>query len=421
MTPLPTASYALLWLLLNFITILILAFYSMLEMACVSFNKVRLQYYVSKNYKRAIWLSDLLHDPAKLFGTTLIGVNVALVIGSECARQFYSSIGLSPDLAPLTQVLIVVIFGELAPMFAARHYAEHVALLGVPIVYASAKILTPLLALISWVSQACDWALGIKESEQNLYMSQEELQKLVEGQADEPWAASEKAGFKAVTETIFSLRTTTAKEVMRPLELSGALPSIATIAQMRTYLAKAGANFVPLYHRELSHIVAIAYSREVLRGSDTQKIRDYARPPWFVTETTSTMNLLKQFRTNKQDVAVILNKQGKAIGLVQLKDILEQVFHNYSRDLTHLTVDAVRSGVMIDRTFPAEMTVGEFADEFEYLLDEDPSLTLLELMTLHLGHQPDKNDTVYLAPLELSIKDTSLLDIKTIRIVTRVK
>jgi len=104
----------------------------MVEMACVSFNKVRLHYYVNQGNRRAIWLNYLLQHPFRLFGTTLIGVNVAMVVGSECSREFHSALGLSPDLAPLSQVIIVVIFAELAPMFAARHYAEHVAMLGAP-------------------------------------------------------------------------------------------------------------------------------------------------------------------------------------------------------------------------------------------------------------------------------------------------
>ena len=416
----PTHVHALIWLACNILSIILLAFYSMLEMACVSFNKIRLQYYVSKGYKRAIWLNDLLQDPAKMFGTTLIGVNIALVVGSECAREFYSGIGLNPDWAPLTQVILVVVFGELAPMFAARHYAEHVAMIGIPFIYASAKILSPILACIGWITRGFDKLLGITDSEKNLYVSQEELQKLIEGTADDSWTAPDSVEFNAVTKSIFSLRTTPAKELMDPLSTSQLLPSTATVGQMRSFMARTGADFLPLYHRETSLIVSIAYPREVLRASDSHRVRDYARPPWFVTETTSIMQLLRQFRTNNQSVAVIINSLGKAVGLIQLKDILEEIFSNYSVEISHLAVDAVRSGTLIDKTFPAEMTVKEFADEFEYLLDQDPSLTLAELMTLYLGHEPEKGEVVYLPPLELSIKESSLLDIKSIRIVTRI-
>lgn len=133
------------FLLLILICLVVQGFFAMLEMACVSFNKVRLQYYVSKENKRALWLSYLLHHPALLFGTTLICVNTALVVGSECARRFYDSLGLSPDWAPLSQIFIVLIFAEIAPMFAGRRYAEHVAMLGIPILFFFSIILRPLI------------------------------------------------------------------------------------------------------------------------------------------------------------------------------------------------------------------------------------------------------------------------------------
>lgn len=71
------------WKFFFFLTLLCLVvqgFFSMTEMACVSFNKVRLQYYVSKKKKSALWLNYLLNHPALLFGATLIGVNTALFL-----------------------------------------------------------------------------------------------------------------------------------------------------------------------------------------------------------------------------------------------------------------------------------------------------------------------------------------------------
>ena len=128
------------FLMLLIVSLVIQGFYSMLEMACVSFNRVRLQYYVSQKNRRAMWLSYLLNNPTRLFGTTLIGVNTAMQFGSECARRFYASLHVSPDWAPLSQVIIVLIFAELAPMFAARRFAENVAMLGIPIIYITSFI-----------------------------------------------------------------------------------------------------------------------------------------------------------------------------------------------------------------------------------------------------------------------------------------
>lgn len=89
------------FLFLIILSLIVEGFFSMMEMACVSFNKVRLHYYVTKGNHKAKWISFLLSRPTRLFGTTLIGVNIALEFGSECARRFYMSLGLSPDWAPI--------------------------------------------------------------------------------------------------------------------------------------------------------------------------------------------------------------------------------------------------------------------------------------------------------------------------------
>src|ERR1700722_2818149 len=148
-----------------FLTILCIAvqgFFSMLELASVSFNRIRLEYYVSKKIKRAEWLKHLLKKPSRLFGTVMLGVNVALQVGSQTAREFYSTIGLDPDIAPITQVFLVVIFGELVPLFAAHRFPEHVVMLGIPIVYAASKLFSPLIWLLGQLTNITYRLLGKK-------------------------------------------------------------------------------------------------------------------------------------------------------------------------------------------------------------------------------------------------------------------
>lgn len=317
---------ALLWLIFNIISIIVLALYSMLEMACVSFNKVRLQYYVSKGVKQAIWLNYLLQHPSRLFGTTLIGVNIALVVGSECSREFYAALGFSPDIAPLTQVILVVIFGELAPMFAARHYAEHVALLGVPLIYASAQVMKPLLWIVDGVSKLCNYIIGGKETANTIFLTHEELQKILEEQSEENLSDPSSAAFSQTATNIFSLRKIDIREIMHPLNSAYALPANATIEQLESLIHKTHAHYSLLYNQDVSNIIGIAYPRDVVRAAGNRRLRDFARPPWFVSEKTALMQLLKQFRTNNENLAIILDKQGKAIGLIFLDDILEEIF-----------------------------------------------------------------------------------------------
>src|SRR3972149_4151728 len=191
------------------LSILVQGLFSMFEMACVSFNKIRLQYYVSMGSRRAKWLSSLLNHPGQLFGTTLIGVNTALQIGSECSRRFYEGLGLNPDWAPLTQIFLVMIFAELSPMFAGRRFAEHVAMLTIGFFYFLTKLLSPLIWLLDLFCRWVNRLLGVSKST-GLYLSREELQNLIEER-------DETKELNTVVGNIFALKNMMAKEVMRPL------------------------------------------------------------------------------------------------------------------------------------------------------------------------------------------------------------
>ena len=209
----------LFWLGLNLSSIATLAFFSMSEMACVSLSKIRLQYYLSKGDKRAKALNYLLEDSSRLFGITLIGVNSAMTLGSECARQCLQSMGWNPDFAALPQVFLVVIFGELTPMFAARHFAEHVAMLSSRILYLFALMMNPFLIAISKLSRACDQFFLGNHPEHTFTLTQEEIQKMVEEQHEET-SEEGRAKINQISERIFHLNKTELTDLMTPVELN---------------------------------------------------------------------------------------------------------------------------------------------------------------------------------------------------------
>ncbi len=410
-------SHTLWWMLLNLLSIFLLAFYSMLEMACVSFNKVRLQYYVAKGNRRAQWLDWLLKNPSKLFGTTLIGVNLATFFGSEFARESYSALGLDPDFSSITQVILVVIFGELAPMFAARRFAEQVALMGVPIVYASAKLLTPFLWIIELITFLFARLLGRKENETNIFLTQDELQKILEEQ-DETRLGAENEDFNAVTSNIFKLSHRTVSQVMKPLSSFPKMPSNATIAQAANLIKKLGTDYLIIYHRQIHNIIGIAYVQDLVKASENKRLQDFAKTPWFVTRTTTVMQLLHQFRSNQENLGIILDQQGKAEGVVHLFDILKEIFGTLPLEKSKQRVSQNQIP-FIEKTLPGATTVADFKARFGIELSPQEELTLAELMMITLGHQPEIGESIYIEPCELSIESLTVLEIKTIKVLTK--
>jgi putative hemolysin len=389
------------FLFFTILSIAVQGLFAFFEMACVSFNKVRLQYYVSMGTRRAIWIHYLLKSPSRLFGTTLIGITTSLVIGSECARRFYESIHLNPDWAPLTQVPLVVIFGELAPMFAARRHPEQSAMFCVPLMIVLARLLTPITWTFDTLSRLLHRAMK-KEKEVPLFLSREEVRMAFEEREEG------EDEFNAAVTQIFQLKNLTAGQLMMPLVKVQMVPSHSTLAEVRHLLSVQYVPMIPIYHRYTHNIVAIAQLRDLVCAKDSKKVIDLARSPWFVTRDTSILQLLQQFRRNNQSIAVILDPSGQACGLLTLDQILAEIFG----EETAQPLAVEKAHHYIERTLSGEMSVSEFNKQFQSHLPEGKGDTLSDLILATLGHLPVKDETVRIDEFEFAVDEPTLRGVK---------
>lgn len=397
----------LLFLSCTILAILIQGLFALFEMACVSFNRVRLQYYVSQGKKRALWLHYLLKRPSRLFGTTLIGINAALQIGSECSRRFYEAVHLDPDWAPLTQILLVVIFAELAPLFAARRHPEQAAMSLIPVMAVLSRLLAPAI----WAFDAL--AHGIhrlmrKPRDAPLFLSREEVKMAFEEKEEG------EDGFNQLAARIFQLKSKSAGEIMIPLERVQMVPSTATLAEVRHILSIHYTPLVPIYHRYPHNVVAIARLRDLLKMEEDRRILEHAHSPWFVSQNTSILDILEQFRRNNQSAAVILDASGQTIGILTLDDIVTQIFGKEAQSFSLERPTLLH----VERTLSADMEALQFNTEFHADLKANPGETLNDLILKAVDHLPAKGESVRLdayvfTVLEPSMRGAKLISVRT--------
>ena len=390
------------------LALIVQGFYSMMELAAVSFNRVRLQFYVSQGNRRAQWLGFLLNHPTRLFGTTLIGINAAMQFGSECARRFYASIDLNPQWAPITQVLIVLIFAELAPMFAARRYAEHVAMLGIPLLYFTALIFRPVVAILDLVCRLIHFLFGVKTSSA-LYLSREELQKAIEAREDSLGEA-----FDPVLVNLFALKNKTAKDLMEPLEEMKSISLENSVGDLKDLLGLQPLPFIPVYHKNPRNIVGLVFPRDLLRQANETPLRSHCRFPWFITETTSVLEIIKAFRSNNQRLAIILGKERQAVGVLTLDAVVDEIFGDRKDWVSQNQGVCGRKNVFVARSFPASAPVSEVNESFRIDIPTEEGLTLEELMEKSLGRSIEDGDVVRVGSYELSVEEISLISKRTI-------
>ena len=286
----------------------------MMEMSSVSFNKVRLQYYVSRGSKRAKWLYSLLQNPPRLFGTTLFGLNFCLQVGSECSRRLYAALGVNPDYAPITQVIVVLIFAELTPLFAARKFSGHVIMSGIPLIYGLSKILIPISFSIGLISKAINFLFTGKGENRLMNITRDELQRAVEQQSHEVRPLEEDHEFNALVSNILNLQKKQAQHLMTPLHQVPMASTAHIIGKLREMLDKTYHPFLPIYQQHRHHIVGIIDTRDLVRAQPEKEVKEFVSPPWFVILDTPASEILNQFRHNKQKIAVVLDKEGQAVG-----------------------------------------------------------------------------------------------------------
>jgi len=404
------------WLLLTIGCIMLQGFYSMSEMACVAFDRVRLHYYASKKKKRALWLSFLLHNPSRLFGTTLLMVNISLQIGSECSRQFYTAFNLPASLAPLTQVFAVLIFAELGPMLAAYRYPEAIAMKTVPVIYATSKLMQPAIFAIDWLLKGMYKLLG-KRTESVQFFTRDELQHLFEG-LEKPTIKGEGQGLESTASNIFKLREKTARDSMHPLNKWPVIHAQSTVFHARKLFAKTRVPFLPILHKKGVHIVGIVHPVHLLKAPDNQRAREFAAPPRFISERMEFFKMLKQLNSEEDTtITIVLNENGTPVGFLTTKDILNQIV-----TITHTAFYQKQEQDLpkriIERTLPAQMKLSDFNRQFKASIVHEPGEDFAQLLKRMLQHQPEKNDAVHIGPFEIRVEEASLLEVKTISVKT---
>ncbi len=205
---------------------------------------------------------------------------------------------------------------------------------------------------------------------------------------------------------------------MSPLNDVQMIPAFCTVGEMRTLLNYSYTPFLPIYERDPRQVLGIVYPRDLLRITEEEKVQKYARPAWFITENSSILLILKQFRLNNQSMAVVLNEAGFAVGFLTLDEIIDSIFGKTDDWESFEDISPRMHHVIVDRTFPGDLKVEEFNKQFQVHLASEKGDTLEELIEKTLGHPPESGESVHIDQFELTIEDAPLIGPKKIAVRT---
>lgn len=392
------------WLGVNLLCIFVQGFFSMMEMACVSFNRVRLQYYLTKSNKKASYINFLIRRPYRLFGTVMLGVNIALQIGSESSRTCYKLLGISPEYAPATQIILVVIFAELIPLAISRKIPEKIALKGAPILYFAHYLFYPLIQCVGGITNMIYFILNIKEETIHSTLSRDELQKTLETHHEEH-------DFNVIATNIFSLSATSVEQVCQYLDQIPILSATASVRDVCQLVRRHRLDFVPVYHKVKKNVVGIAFPKNLINRNPSDPVVPYLSSPWFITAKSKLIHAIQEFRKNSSKIAIVLNNNGEPMGVLGLHTVFKTLFN--TRNITQLKPKPTS---LIERTFSGNTPLSEIENELDIIFMDNDCTTIEQLMLKLLDTPPEVGSSIIINDLLLEVKEISLYGIKTVAI-----
>ncbi|CAM1352053.1 hemolysin family protein [Tenacibaculum insulae] len=325
-----------------FISILFSAFFSGMEIAFVSANKLHIELEKKREGILPKILAKLTQKSSKFITTMLVGNNVALVIYSYFMGQLlinwfqtflptnitfinYLLIDLSLLTQTVISTIIILVTAEFLPKTIFRIYAnETLKVFVVP-----AYIFYLLFYGITWViTKISDFFLfvffRIKEDEAKTEFSKEELGNYIseqlDGGNDEDKIDSEIQIFQNALE----FHKVKAREIMVPRTEIMAIDIHQSVKELKNTFITTGLSKILVYKNSLDDILGYVSAFELFKKPSS--IKSILLPVEFVPESMIINDVLNSLMKKRKSIAVVVDEYGGTSGIITVEDIVEELF-----------------------------------------------------------------------------------------------
>ena len=318
-------------MLILVILILLSGFFSAAEAALSAYRSNYLEKLdEEKHPKTYAVLKRWLKEPNNMLTGIVIGNNIVNILASSIATivivNHFGKGGSAVALATAIMTILILIFGEITPKLMARNNSAKIAESVSVIIYILSILLTPAVYILIFISRLVGRILGINMTSPELMITEEDIISYVNvGNAEGIIEEDE----KEMIHSIVTLGETNAKEVMTPRTSMLAFEGTKTINEVWDEILENGFSRIPVYNETIDDIIGILYVKDLMEhiknGDLNLPISEFVRSPYYVPETKSIIEILKEFRTLKVHIAMVLDEYGGVVGLVTIEDLIEEI------------------------------------------------------------------------------------------------
>ncbi|MGK9065464.1 HlyC/CorC family transporter [Stutzerimonas chloritidismutans] len=316
------------------------AFFSSSETGMLSLNRYRLRHQAKEGHRGAKRASTLLARPDRLLGTILVGNNFVNILASSIATvlaiKLWGEAGIA--IATIGLTIILLIFGEITPKTLAALRPEVVAYpVSLPLLLLQ-KVLYPLVALLSGISNGLLRLLGVDlNNKGDESLSTEELRSVVRESGSDM-----SMNRQSMLLSILDLEKVTVDDIMIPRNEVAGIDIEDDFESIVTQLRTTPHTRLPVFRKDINQIEGIVHMRQIARllshdQLTRESLLEACNEPYFVPENTPLSIQLLNFQKQKRRIGIVVDEYGDVLGIVTLEDILEEIVGEFSNQ------DALRS------------------------------------------------------------------------------
>ncbi len=373
-----------------------------------------------KKYKNsAQQIIVILEQPRKLLATILVGnsfVNIGIAILTYAIIEPFHLKEWQVFLIEIVAVtFVLVLFGEVLPkVYASQNNIRVSLLMYVPLRLLS-RIVSPLsFLLISFTNIIEKRLLSKKQSEVNT----DEINHAIDLALQDKTTKQEMNILKGIAK----FGTISVKQIMKARPDITAADYTLNFSELMRYVNEVGYSRIPIYQEDIDSVKGILFTKDLLKHINEPSDfnwHELIRAPFFVPEHKKIDDLLKEFKSLRIHLAIVVDEYGGTVGLVTLEDIMEEIIGDIKDEFDEGEEFNYQKLNESTYVFEGKIMLNDFcrimnlnADYFDEVKGE--SDTVAGLMLELFGKIPRVNETISFKKFKFTVQNLEKMRISKV-------
>ena len=405
------------------ISMLFSAFFSGMEIAFVSSNRMLAEMDREKGGLSQKAISVFYQHPSNFVSTMLVGNNISLVIYGILFAQIFDQTLFYPlddgwrvTCDTILSTLIVLFTGEFLPKTIFKSNPNTMLTIFALPAWLCYVILYPISRFAALLSKELLGMVGVRMNVANdeKEFTKVDLDYLVQSSIDNAKNDEEIEEEVRIFQNALDFSETKVRDCMVPRTEIDAIEDTCSIEQLKQKFIESGHSKIVVYHEDIDHIIGYIHSSEMFRNP--QDWTKSLRPMTFVPETMAASKMMQTLLSQKKSLGVVVDEFGGTSGLISLEDIVEEIFGDIEdeHDSNNYVAKHLENGEYL---LSARLEIEKVNELFDLSLPESDDYMTVGGLILHAYQGfPKLNEVVRIGQFEFKIIKNTATKIELVRL-----